>query len=89
MIIVILCVLCCNSRAASAIGGIGSCWSLLFKQASPKFILKSLSKFDKFATQCFYLFQKQQTCDPYLPRPHWTYDRKWSRSRAPSSPCPL
>ncbi len=40
MIIVILCVLCCTSRAASAIGGIGSCWSLLFEQASTKFILK-------------------------------------------------
>jgi hypothetical protein len=28
--------------------------------------IKSLSKFDKFAMQFNHLFQKQQTCDPYL-----------------------
>ena len=67
--VIIVCVLCYTSRAASAVGDIGSCWSLLFEQASsPKFIHKSLSKFDKFATQCYYLFQKQQTWDP-LPAP--------------------
>ena len=46
---IIVCVLCCTSPVASAVGGIGSCWSPLLEQASPKFIIKSLSKFDKFA----------------------------------------
>jgi hypothetical protein len=39
----------------------------LLEQASPKpkFIIKNLSKFAKFAMQLNHLFQKQQTCDPY------------------------
>ena len=39
------------------------CWSKLVTNIS--FIIKRLSKFDKFATQFYYLFQKQQSYNPY------------------------
>jgi hypothetical protein len=38
----------------------------LEQASSPKFNIKSLSKFDKFATQFYYLFQKQQTFYPHM-----------------------
>jgi hypothetical protein len=38
--VIIVCVLFCTSRAASAVGGIGTCWSPLLEQASPKLMEK-------------------------------------------------
>ncbi len=48
---------------------IWSSWPLLLEQASPKFIIKTLSKFDKFLPKFIHLFQKNQTSYPYSNRP--------------------
>ena len=37
---IIVCVLCCTSHAASAVGGKGLCWSLLFSKLAPNLLLK-------------------------------------------------
>ncbi len=41
-----------------------TCWLPLLEQDIPKFMIKNVSMFDKFATQFDYLFQKQQTFRP-------------------------
>ena len=53
------------------------CWSNL---GSPKFIIKSLSEFDKFATKFNHLFQKQQTWYPYSAY-HWFCGPPWLRDQ--------